>query len=63
MGIIHQDWHRTGYQFLGLKVPDVGFLIVEELNKILDKNTPDKTCSYIWMEFDLACILSVSRKI
>ena len=42
--------------FLGLKVPNVAFLIKDEPNRILDKKTANQASRNHKLEFDTACI-------
>ena len=49
--------------FLGLKMPNVGFLILVEPNSVLDRKWPNKTSRYDMLEFDMAHILGFHGKI
>ena len=42
--------------FWGLKVLNVGFLIIDEPNRVLDKKTSDQASRNHWLEYGMACI-------
>ena len=49
--------------FWGLKVPNVGFLILEEPHRVLERKISYKTSRHHRLEFNMACISSFCGKI
>ena len=45
--------------FLGLKVPNVGILVIEDPSQVLDKKTPVKATWYCRMESNLPILQCV----
>ena len=62
MANANQNVHRIGPYLFGLKVPNVGMLIAEEPNQVLDNKHQTKLPGNCRVEFNLAVLQCVYSK-